>query len=152
MTRPALPAALAVAALLALATACSSSDDAPSGKKPSKSSTPAAERVTAKQAADELADATGVTTLGDPKDNSGFCEGDKEHPGCRQLITTDTVSIYEFPSAKVAAHWTKTMRKSVPSWRQVDRFALAWNAREQGMTSKERRGELADALKELLAR
>ncbi|MFI8853667.1 hypothetical protein ACIGW3_26225 [Streptomyces sp. NPDC053499] len=123
---------------------------ASSPANPSASSSPDKPRLTAKAASNKLADATGVTTLGNPADNTGFCEGDKDHPGCRQLITTDTVSIYEFPSVKVADHWTETMRKTNKSWRQVDRFALAWNSRDQALTSKERRDELTGALKQLL--
>ncbi|MFF9312161.1 hypothetical protein ACF1BS_14745 [Streptomyces sp. NPDC014748] len=127
-------------ALAACSTPSSSQDDA----KPKTTASKAA-GLTAEKAADKLADATGVTDLGNPTDNTGNCKNDSEWD-CKQLITTDTVSIYEFPSDKVAAHWVKAMKAS-GDWRQVGRFALAWTARDQGLTSDERRAELVTALK-----
>lgn len=152
-------AALCAAALLAL-TACSTSSDTSTEPKPNAiaSKTAAATKpagLTAKQAAAKLADATGVTTLGDPADNTDSCSnkasGRAPSPNdCTQLITTDTVSIYEFPTPAVAAHWVKTM-KAQGDWRQVGRWALAWTARDQDFTSDERRAELVTALQKLTA-
>jgi len=64
--------------------------------------TTATASFTAAGVADALAEATGVTTLGNPTDNTGGCDGDG---GCEQLITTDTVSIYQFADAAVAKRW-----------------------------------------------
>ncbi|MEU0135646.1 hypothetical protein ABZ172_16700 [Streptomyces sp. NPDC006296] len=106
--------------------------------------------------ADKRADATGVTTLGDPQDNTSGCsdEAAGKEPSvndCTQLITTDTASIYQYKTAAVAAHWVKAMPKD-GDWRQVDHFALAWGAREQALTSDERRDELETVLGDLVAK
>ncbi|MEU6673552.1 hypothetical protein [Streptomyces sp. NPDC046925] len=58
--------------------------------------------------------------------------------------------IYAYKTPRTAAHWVKTM-KAKGDWRQVDRFTLAWTARAQKFTSKERRTELVVALKEAVA-
>ncbi|KMS71314.1 hypothetical protein ACH49_24780 [Streptomyces leeuwenhoekii] len=149
-------AAAVVTALLAL-TACSSSSDdtTDAAPTPSASTQTAPAGPTAKQIAATLADATGVTDLGDEQDNTGSCSNkaagkDPSPNDCVQLITTDTVSIYEFPSETVAAHWAKTM-KAQGDWRQVGRYALAWTARDQDATSDERRDELVAALKKATA-
>ncbi|MFE2971003.1 hypothetical protein ACFXKC_46870 [Streptomyces sp. NPDC059340] len=148
-------AAILLTALAPL-TACSSSSET-SSAKPTAShkaeSKPAG--LTAKQAAAKLADATGVTDLGDPTDNTASCSNEaagKEPTAndCSQLITTDTVSIYEYKAAGVAAHWVKAMKVN-GDWRQVGRFALAWTARDQKLTSDERRTELVAALKKATA-
>ncbi|NEB77583.1 hypothetical protein G3I40_20540 [Streptomyces sp. SID14478] len=165
-------AALLAAAALAL-TACTA--DSGSESKPKQNATPVSPQpsvemgtakvsstppqiagLTAKQASVELADATGVTTLGNPADNTTSCSnkaaGKKASTNdCSQLITTDTVSIYEYKTPKAAAHWVDAM-KANGDWRQVDRFALAWTARDQKMTSKERRVELVVALKKAIAK
>lgn len=146
MRRTAIAAAI-TAALLPL-TACASNDN-DAQAKPSEKPSPTAQRLTARQAADKLADATHVKSLGDVKDNTSGCAGKN---GCRQLITTNTVSIYEFPDTKVADHWTKTMRRTNETWTQVDRFALSWTARNQEYISKERRAELVAALRKLPTR
>jgi hypothetical protein len=59
-------------------------------------------------------------------------------------------SIYEYKAAGVAAHWVKAMKVN-GDWRQVGRFALAWTARDQKLTSDERRTELVAALKKATA-
>lgn len=152
-------AALLAAAALAL-TGCSPDNTVDAKPKTTKSSasTPPASLapLTAKQASAELADATGVTTLGNPTDNTAGCSNkaagkEPSANDCSQLITTDTVSIYEFKTPKVAAHWVKGM-KTAGDWRQVDRFALAWTARDQKLTSKERRAELVSAMKKAVAK
>ncbi|MFD6421565.1 hypothetical protein [Streptomyces sp. NPDC060198] len=151
-------AAVTGALLLLTLVGCTStpSKSVPAAKAPA-SSQPAA-GLTAKTAAASLADATGVTTLGDPQDNTSGCSNKAagQEPNandCAQLITTDTVSIYEFKSAAVAATWTAKMSKvEGTDWRQVDRFALSWGARDQALTSDERRSELMTALKDLVAK
>jgi hypothetical protein len=123
----------------------------PTTSEPSPVRTPAdaAASLTAKQATEKLAAATGVTTLGHPTDNTSGCASDDDN-GCEQLITTDTVSVYEFKTAAVSAHWVKTM-KANGDWRQVGRFALAWTARDQGLTSDERRDDLTSAMKDMVS-
>ncbi|MFB8143476.1 hypothetical protein [Streptomyces parvus] len=125
-------AAVTGAALLLALVACDPAAEPTTKSKPSAPSSSQPAGLTAKTAAAGLADATGVTTLGDPKDNTAGCSqeaaGKKPHANdCAALITTDTVSIYEFRTPKVAAHWVKEMPKDA-DWRQVDRFALAFGA------------------------
>ncbi|MQY36861.1 hypothetical protein SRB17_48630 [Streptomyces sp. RB17] len=143
--------ALLAAAALSL-TACSGSGPADDSAKPKTlpNKTPAAPTgLTAKQAAAMLADATGVTTLGNPSDNTASCSqkaaGKEPNPSdCLQLITTDTVSIYEYPSPRIAAHRVEFM--ATEDWRQVGRFALAWNDRDQKLTDDSHRDDLVKAL------
>ncbi|MEU0671351.1 hypothetical protein ABZ330_00365 [Streptomyces sp. NPDC006172] len=157
--------AATITAITALTlTACSTSSDTDSKPTPKASAAATASKpapakkpagLTAKQAAAKLADATGVTDLGDPQDNTSACSqkaaGKEPHANdCSQLITTDTVSIYEFATPATSAHWVKGM-KANGDWRQVGRFALAWTARDQSLTSDERRAELVTALKKLVA-
>ncbi|MFF8730488.1 hypothetical protein ACF073_29000 [Streptomyces sp. NPDC015171] len=152
-------AALLAAAALTL-TACSSSSDsntksAPSPKTSASKLQGEPADLTAKQAAAELADATGVTTLGSLTDNTSACSqkaaGKEPNANdCTQLITTDTVSIYEFKTPSVAAHWVEGM-KTTGDWRQVSRFALAWTARDQKLTDDDRRVQLVKALEKATA-
>ncbi|MFD4788250.1 hypothetical protein ACFWN1_14565 [Streptomyces sp. NPDC058459] len=151
-------ATLIAVAALAL-TGCSGTDtSADTQSKPEKvpSSAPAKPAgLTAKQAAAKLADATGVTDLGNTANNTGACSNKASGKAanvndCSQLITTDTVSIYEYKSPSVAAHWVKAMKVN-GDWRQVGRFALSWTARDQKLTSDERRAELVAALKKATA-
>ncbi|MFB7228511.1 hypothetical protein ACFCY9_12415 [Streptomyces fimicarius] len=148
-------AAVTGAALLLALVACDPAEPTTESKPSSPSSSQPA-GLTAKTVAAGLADATGVKTLGDPQDNTAGCSqeaaGEKPHANdCTQLITTDTVSVYEFRTPKVAAHWVKQMGKQ-QDWRQVDRFALAFGARDQALTSEERRDELEQALGDLVAK
>ncbi|MFE2112037.1 hypothetical protein ACFXAY_01405 [Streptomyces microflavus] len=154
-TRTTAAAVTGVALLLALV-ACNPQDQPVPESKPSAPSSSQPAGLTAKTAAAGLADAVGVKTLGDPQDNTTGCSqkaaGEEPHANdCMQLITTDTVSIYEFETSAVAAHWVKRLGKQ-QDWRQVDRFALAWGARDQDLTSDERRTELTKALGDLVAK
>ncbi|MFC9932304.1 hypothetical protein [Streptomyces sp. NPDC127190] len=148
---------LLAAATLSL-TACSGSDSPAAPAKPKTlpgtvQATPA--HLTAKQAAAVLAEATGVTTLGNPTDNTASCSekaaGREPAPAsdCLQLITTDTVSIYEYPAPRIAAHRVEFMASK--DWQQVGRFALAWNTRNQKRTDAARRAELVQALQVVTA-
>lgn len=150
-------AALLLAALTTL-TACDAgtSEKTATHDKPSATASAKAKHkgLTAKQAAAELADATGVTSLGHPADNTSACSNkaagkEPNKNDCAQLITTDTVSIYEFRTPVVAAHWAETM-KAQGDWRPIGRFALAWTARDQKLTSDERRGELTTAMQKIV--
>ncbi|MET7412505.1 hypothetical protein [Streptomyces rubiginosohelvolus] len=149
-------AAATGAALLLALVACDPAAEPTTESKPSAPSSSQPAGLTAKTAAAGLADATGVKTLGDPTDNTAGCSqeaaGEKPHANdCTALITTDTVSIYEFGTPKVSAHWVKQLGKR-QDWRQVDRFALAFGARDQALTSDERRAELTKALEALVAK
>lgn len=139
------------AAALALAACTSSSDTTGDKASPTASTQPAG--LTAQQAAAKLADATGVTDLGNPQDNTGSCSnatGAEAQWNCMQLITTDTVSIYQFKTDAVAKHWVDTMKGIGNDWRQAGHFALGFSARKQQLTSAERKAELVAALKKLV--
>jgi hypothetical protein len=146
--------AVVITATLSLS-ACSSGADNDSKPKETTSRVTATPDnkpggLTAKQAAGKLADAIGVSDLGNPSDNTGACASKAESDGCKQLITTDMVSVYEFGTPAVSQKWVKAMKVN-GDWRPVGRFALAWTARDQGLTSKERRNELESAMKKLVA-
>ncbi|WP_129307982.1 hypothetical protein [Streptomyces sp. L2] len=148
-------AALSTAALLALTACSTSSSSTHPDKTPASHTATKPTGLTAKQAAAKLADATGVTTLGHPTDNTASCSNkaagkDPSPNDCTQLITTDTVSISEYKTPAVAAHWVKAMKVN-GDWRQVGRFALSWTARDQKLTSDERRAQLVTALKKATA-
>ncbi|MFE6686449.1 hypothetical protein ACFVFQ_08205 [Streptomyces sp. NPDC057743] len=148
-------AALTTLALATTLAACSGSDDAEAEAKklpvPSTNK-PGSNRLTAQSVAKRLAEATGVPTLGHPTDNTASCSNKAlgktpSKNDCAQLVTTNTVSVYEFASPAVSAHWVKAMK----GWQQVDRFALAYSARRQSDTSSEQRAELLSLLKKWVA-
>ena len=155
--------ASALLAALAL-TACSSSeDDGPSDAAPSPSDTapaqsdggdPAADdERSAQAAADYLAAELGLTSLGEPTDNTGMCSqeaggGEAHENDCEQLITTDQVSIYQFETPELAEHWVARMTETGEDWRQAGAYALAWSAREQALTTEERRAEFVQLMLE----
>lgn len=105
-----------------------------------------AAKLTAAAVVDKLSD---LYPLPNPTDNTGSCAakpGDKGK-GCLALITTDAVSVYEFEDAAAAKRWVAEFVKIKQDWRQAGRFALAWSAREQALTSKEARSKMIAALK-----
>ena len=110
---------LGTLAALALLTACGGGDEEPTVEnKPS--TTPS---LTAQGMVDQLTD---LYPLANPRDNTGSCDTGKDHPNdCRQLITTDPVSVYELKTEKAAAHWAKTMGRSNETV-QAGRFMLLW--------------------------
>ncbi|MCT9008231.1 hypothetical protein [Streptomyces rhizosphaerihabitans] len=149
-------AVLIAAAALAL-TACSSpgSSDEPVAPKHSPTKIWVAPgTLNARQVAAKLADEIGVTTLGNPTDDTASCSdkaaGKKPSPDdCLQLITTDTVSIYEFWGAGDAERWAIEMRKTGDAM-QLGRIVLAWNARQQNLIDHSRRLELWEALNRVI--
>lgn len=113
-------AAFTGAALLFALVACNPQDQPVPESKASSPSSQQPAGLTAKTAVAGLADATGVTTLGDPQDNTDSCSNkaagkDPHANDCAQLITTDTVSVYEFEKSAVAATWVKGMSKASPT-------------------------------------
>lgn len=130
-------------------TTSSAPSTAPSASPTAAAAAPSPSRValTAKQVADRLAE---LYPLPNPTDNTGSCAakpGDTGK-GCKQLITTDSVSVYEFEDAATAKKWVTAMRKQ-GDWRQAGRYALAWTARDQALTSKEARSKMVAAVRAL---
>lgn len=107
-------AGLTAAAALLTLTACGSEPEKPVG-------------LTAQSMVDQLRD---LYPLPNDRDNTDFCNDGKGHKdSCKQLITTDPVSVYELPTTASAAKWTKQMdgvndNKAV----QAGRFMLIWKA------------------------
>ncbi|MFB6948909.1 hypothetical protein ACFCXP_04670 [Streptomyces niveus] len=110
-------AAAVTGALLFALTSCFSGGD---------ENGPAAD-LTAQGMVDEL---TELYPLPNGRDNTGSCDTGKDHPNdCRQLITTDPVSVYELKTDEAAEHWAKQMDGVADNTAvQAGRFALVWKA------------------------
>ncbi|MFE1329745.1 hypothetical protein [Streptomyces microflavus] len=106
-------AAITGAALLLALAACSSEPDDPG--------------LTAETMVDQLSD---LYPLPNARDNTSSCNDGKGHKdSCKQLITTDPVSVYELSSEASAKKWTKQMdgvNKNAAV--QAGRFMLVWKA------------------------
>ncbi|NJQ04278.1 hypothetical protein [Streptomyces lonarensis] len=82
----------------------------------------AGDSLTAQQLADELGE---VTTLTDPRDNTGFCNtADHGDRACEQMITSEELSVYQLPSEDVATQYADTQGERST---QIGAFVLAWN-------------------------
>lgn len=99
----------------------------------SASASPARAQPTARQIADRLSD---LYPLPNPRDNTGSCRP----AGCRQLITTDAVSVYDWKDEATAKRWAGGLGKNV---RQIGPYVLSWMGSEQAFTSKEARAKMA---------
>lgn len=93
---------------------------------------------TAQQIADRLAE---LYPLPNPRDNTNSCA-----PQCRQLITTDAVSIYEWATEGQARRFADG-RGDV---RQVGRYVLSWAGEGQALTSAEARADMVAELRRML--
>lgn len=124
-------AATALGALLLTGlTACNPQEppvDPQSADKPTASPPDKPAALTAQGMVDQLGD---LYPLPNGRDNTGSCDTGKDHPNdCRQLITTDPVSVYELKTDKAAAHWTKAMDGvNDNKAEQAGRFTLVWKA------------------------
>lgn len=77
-----------------------------------------------------------------PRENTDFCR----EAGCVQLITTDTVSVSQWPTEAAAARYARVMRRTGPV-EAVGVFVLSWAGRRQVMPEQVRERMLADAQK-----
>lgn len=112
-------------------------------------SPPGRPAVTAQQIVDEISK---KWPLPEPTDNTGSCAakpGDTGK-GCVKLITTGSVSVYEFADEATARHWVTEMKRN-GDWRQAGRFALAWTARDQDFTSDEARADMVKTVERLVS-
>lgn len=73
--------------------------------------------LTAEQVADEL---NGVFPVPNPRDNTDFCEAS----GCEQLVTTDPVSIYQWPDEAGAQRQAQTASDMAQQVHQAGPFVL----------------------------
>ena len=106
------------------------------GPEPTPSASTAAEELSAEELVEELGD---VYPLSNPRDTTDGCQNDHEND-CLMRITTDVMSVYEFPDEAVAEHWTTTFADGSGDARQVGRFMLLWHA--ESSQSAEARDEL----------
>lgn len=79
-----------------------------------------------------------------PRDNTDSCAGDG---GCVQLVTTDAVSVSQWPDEATAIRYAGG-RANVD---QVGPFVLSYAGTEQKLTSDEARAAYAQRVRELLA-
>ncbi|NJQ05728.1 hypothetical protein [Streptomyces lonarensis] len=109
-----LASAAAVSAVLVL-TAC--------GSEGEEASAAAAPGVTAETLANDLAS---VTEMPNPRDTTHSCSSEDigDH-ACEQMITTDTLSVYQLPGSDSAEHWADTLGQT-HTVAVVGPFLLKW--------------------------
>lgn len=121
-------AGFAAAALLML-TACGAGDDSKPAARSSATSGSAAPApsgpLTAQRMVDEL---SRLHPLPSPSDNTGACNDVKGNVElCDQMVSTDHVDVYEFPSERGAAEWVESMDGvNSNDAVQAGRFMLIW--------------------------
>lgn len=85
-------------------------------------------------------------------DNSSAC--DEGERACDQLVTTDAVSVWEFPDTETARHWMRegpmSLEDEYKDPRQVGRFILTFAQERQQLTSDEARQAYVDELRGIL--
>lgn len=93
-------------------------------------------RATAASVTAALARATHVTDLGNVTDDTPSCASRTapDDTTCIQLITTDTVSVYEFPNETAADAWATAMSWNDEDACRVGYLTLTWTTRDQQRT------------------
>jgi hypothetical protein len=117
---------------LVLITALSACGTAP----PEAAGPPATSATAARPGADRILTAIAAKwPVPHQRDNTAACAAKAESValGCVRLITTDTVSVYEFADPATAQYWIDQMQFT-GDWRPAGRFALAWTERRQRLT------------------
>lgn len=78
------------------------------------------------------------------EDETSACKGANgaNALGCVKLITSDTVSVYEFPDETGAKNFANQMKVTGGDWRPAGRFVLSWTARNQDQTDKDERADM----------
>lgn len=97
-------------------------------------------------AADVARELSALYPTPNPRDNTGFCAGDG---GCVQLITTDAVSIYQWPDEATAVRHANGREGGAVD--RVGPFVLSYGDERQRLTSAEARAAYVDRIRELLA-
>jgi hypothetical protein len=79
-----------------------------------------------------------------PKDETSACKAKDgaNALGCIKLITTDSVSVYEFSDEGTAKNFANQMKVTGGDWRPAGRFVLAWTAKNQEQTDKDARTDM----------
>jgi len=95
------------------------------------------------------AELNGLFPAPNARDNTSACAD----AGCVQLVTSDAVSIYQWPDDATAQRWAEAMDGDPFDARQVGPFMLLWDERDerQGPTSAEARDAYTARLGELVA-
>lgn len=75
----------------------------------------------------------------DPRDTTPTCAAE----GCRRMITTDRVSVFEWPTNDLAAQWAESFGNDA---HQAGRFVLGYSGSEQELTPEEYRSDWAALL------
>ncbi|NUS54786.1 MAG: hypothetical protein HOV66_07970 [Streptomycetaceae bacterium] len=101
-------------------------------------------RATAASVTAALARATHVTDLGNVTDDTPSCpsQAAPDDTTCIQLITTDTVSVYEFANETAAATWGTAMSLNNEDACQIGYLTLTWTTRNQQRTPVTTRDQL----------
>jgi hypothetical protein len=94
--------------------------------------------------AQNVVDALGpLFPVGNQRDNTGTCEP----TGCEQLITTDAVSVYQWPDEAAAVSFATGLGDVV---QQVGPFVLSYAGTEQQLTPRGARAAFAARVRTLL--
>jgi hypothetical protein len=99
----------------------------------------------AKPGAQQVVDAIAAKwPVPNPKDETSACKAKDgaNALGCIKLITTDSVSVYEFADEGTAKNFANQMKVTGGDWRPAGRFVLAWTAKNQEQTDKDARNDM----------
>jgi hypothetical protein len=99
----------------------------------------------AKPGAQQVVDAIAAKwPVPNPKDETSACKAKDgaNALGCIKLITTDSVSVYEFADEGTAKNFANQMKVTGGDWRPAGRFVLAWTAKNQEQTDKDARTDM----------
>ncbi|MGR7002416.1 hypothetical protein ACU686_37740 [Yinghuangia aomiensis] len=102
------------------------------------------DRATAASITAALARATHVPDLGNVTDDTPSCasQAAPDDTTCIQLVTSDTVSVYEFPNETAAATWATAMSLNDEDSCRVGYLTLTWTTRDQQQTPLATRDQL----------
>lgn len=143
---------IAAAAAAAALTGCGGSTD--DGAQASAPTSPAVVGLGSKVTAQQLIDAIAEKwPAPNPDDNTAGCEAKEGDTaaGCVARITTDAVTVTQYPDDATAKKAAGLLSKTGGDYRQVGWFVLSWGARDQDLTSDEARDDMVkiarDAIK-----
>jgi hypothetical protein len=111
------------------------------------SSAEASNQGPAKPGAEQVVDAIAAKwPVPDQKDETSACKGKDgaNALGCVKLVTTGTVSVYEFADEAGAKNFATQMKVTGGDWRPAGRFVLAWTTDEQKKTSADEKTDMVN--------
>ena len=97
----------------------------------------------AKQVVDAIA---AKWPVGKENDETSACKGKDgaNALGCIKLVTTDTVSVYEFSDETAAKNFSNQMKVTGGDWRPAGRFVLALTTDDQKKTTTDERTDMVN--------